>query len=300
MESGSFWIVTLLLIAATIFLFFYIWRSLHRARVIEDTPTAKIRSAHQGYVELEGEGELIATLPITAPLSHYQCLWYRFVVERKETRYSSKGNQTHWRKVHDGSCEEPFLLRDETGDCLVDPEGAEVTPTSKDVWYGHSEWPEPGSAPAGGGTQLLGLGKYRYTEERLMPGPVYALGQFKTFNSTGSVRDRTGELLREWKRDQAALLARFDSNNDGEIDVDEWNRARDAAGKEALREQVSRQAEPPTNMLIKTGDRRQPFLVSAFPQTNLASRYRNRARFSLAGTFVALAVLLWMLSVRWV
>ena len=34
-----------------------------------------------------------------------------------------------------------FLLDDGTGQCEVDPEGAQVYPQGGDVWYGHDEWP---------------------------------------------------------------------------------------------------------------------------------------------------------------
>ena len=36
----------------------------------------------------------------------------------------------------------PFILDDGTGQCLIDPRGAEVFPSATDVWYGSTEWPE--------------------------------------------------------------------------------------------------------------------------------------------------------------
>ena len=44
------------------------WRHVSHIRLIEDTPTAKIRSAPQGYVELEGTGKLMDGPPIIAKL----------------------------------------------------------------------------------------------------------------------------------------------------------------------------------------------------------------------------------------
>ena len=70
--------------------------------------------------------------------------------------------------------EAPFLLDDGTGQCLIDPRGAEVFPGATDVWYGSTEWPEV-RIPDGQGffgklaDLLLAGGRYRYTEYRLQP-----------------------------------------------------------------------------------------------------------------------------------
>ena len=41
------------------------------------------------------------------------------------------------------------------------------------------------------------------------------------------------QILREWKADKAQLLARYDRNGNGEIDMDEWEAARSDARREA-------------------------------------------------------------------
>ena len=50
---------------------------LRRTRHIEDVPTARVRSAHQGYVELIGTAHTMNGEPIIAPLSNTSCCWYR-------------------------------------------------------------------------------------------------------------------------------------------------------------------------------------------------------------------------------
>lgn len=52
----------------TLRLFYLGFRQLHRARLIEDTPTSRIRSAAQGYAELEGRAVALGD-PLYAPLS---------------------------------------------------------------------------------------------------------------------------------------------------------------------------------------------------------------------------------------
>ena len=66
-------------------------------------------------------------------------------------------------------------------------------------------------------TGLSQLGKnYRYTAERIVPGdPLYALGNFTTHGGAGvnfDFKQEVGELLREWKKDAATMLQRFDAN----------------------------------------------------------------------------------------
>ena len=49
------------LAAGSVYCCWRTWRYVNHIRLIEDTPTCKIRSAPQGYVELEGLGKLKVT-----------------------------------------------------------------------------------------------------------------------------------------------------------------------------------------------------------------------------------------------
>jgi len=178
---------------------------------------------------------------------------------------------------------------------VVDPDGAEVTPSVKETWYGSDD--SGGNWSPGG--QIFGMGNYRYTEERLLPGSVYAIGEFHTVNNAEApLNDDVAALLRQWKRDQAELVRRFDSNGDGVVDMDEWAKVREEATAQVLRERAHSAADPVTNVLRKPRHGRQPFLLSAFPQERLASRYRRLTTLSFAGTFAALGALLWIVTVR--
>ncbi|MEJ2141596.1 MAG: hypothetical protein P8Y24_04455 [Gammaproteobacteria bacterium] len=59
---------------------FGIFRNVQRARIIEDTPTSKIRSAAQGYVEIIGRGQYFNKSPVIAPLTLTECIWYSFEI----------------------------------------------------------------------------------------------------------------------------------------------------------------------------------------------------------------------------
>src|SRR3990172_5026880 len=85
------------------------WRHVSHIRLIEDTPTAKIRSAPQGYVELEGVGKLMDGPPIIAKLSGLPCVWYRYKIEEYITGGSN--DRHHWETIDKGESTETFWLQ---------------------------------------------------------------------------------------------------------------------------------------------------------------------------------------------
>lgn len=300
LDPAEYWIVVALAVAATVAAFWFGWRNWRRARLIEDAPTAKIRSAHQGYVELEGQGRLMDGEPVIAPLTSHHCLWYRYQIERKDTYHTKHGTQTKWTTVRQETSDNLFLLDDDSGRCVIDPDGAEITTDEKLCWYGDSEWPL--SAPLlGSGSAFVGTGRYRYTEWLMLEGqPLYAIGQFKTVAPAQmySVAEQTRDLIRDWKQDQAALLGRFDVNKDGRIDQDEWKIVRHSAKLHAQQELRERAQQPEIHILARPEDKRHPYLLSIYPQDQLTKRYRLRAYLSLAGFFLAGAAAAWLLQQR--
>lgn len=274
--------------------FYLIWRNYHRARVIEDTPTARVRSAPQGYVELQGRAGNLPERPLNAPLTGIPCVWFRFKVEREQHRGRSG---SRWSEVESGCSETPFLLSDQTGQCLVDPRRAEVTPGVKKTWYGRSR--RPGGRLRSGLPGLLTGGRYRYTEERIEAGDLYVIGWFDTLH--GNDRPLGEELsatLRRWKQDQPELLRRFDHNADGRIDEQEWQRARRTARREVLTERAGRSVMPATHIVRASRHGQHPYLISARSQSLLSRRFRRRALLALAGSLAGASLLAWMLAVR--
>ena len=74
-------VVVTTLVAGAAFSAYQAWRNLCVVRLIEDTPAAKIRSAPQGYVEIEGIGRMMDGPPIIAKVSGLPCVWYRYKIE---------------------------------------------------------------------------------------------------------------------------------------------------------------------------------------------------------------------------
>lgn len=206
-QNKDVWLGTLAAISALAFITWTL--SFRRARVIADTPTSKIASAAQGYVELVGRGHHHPGGPILSRVTGLPCIWYKFIIEQKN------GGKENWKEVNSGRSEESFILEDGSGRCLVDPEHAEVVTRRKDRWV---------------------KGDYRYTEWLILPqANIYAIGQLSTVggaNSNLDLRQDVSDLLVTWKHDKAKLLQRFDLDGDGEINEQEWMLARQQARRD--------------------------------------------------------------------
>lgn len=293
-HADEFWFWTLMLCGAALAAFFGVWRFYRRLQLVEDTPQSMVRSAAQGYLELAGVGKLMPGEPILGPLTRLRCVWWSYKVER----YMHSGRSSHWQTLKSEISGELFLMDDGTGQCVVDPDGAEVYPAAKDVWYGSSDWPESG--PALGGSRFGA--DYRYTEERMPEGgQIYALGYFHTQGppSAGDIDEDVRQQLAAWKKDQEWLIRQFDTNRDGQVDQQEWEAARQEARRLVLERERQNLNRPPLNVLSRTPlhDGR-AFILSTLPRKKLETRLRLYALACLIVFFLAGAVSVWLLQVR--
>lgn len=292
-------IVLMLTCAASLY---GIFRFFHRSRIIDDTPTSKIRSAHQGFIELEGIGRLMKGTPIISPLSKQQCLWYKYKIEHK-TSLNSKNN---WETVDSGISDNLFLITDDTGICVVDPEGAVITPSFAKTWYGSKQYHISDSGGFNGVLNIAGVStgsnNYRYTEKRIDVGEqLYVLGRFKSIGGRREKVDKKGEvreLLSKWKKTPNFLLARFDENGDGEIDLVEWQEVIKAAEQEVDNSFSERLLEPEIHTMSKPVDNRRPYIISVEGQETISKKYRWYSRGSIIGFFLSGMALAWVIGLR--
>lgn len=245
LESRNGWLICLSIMAAISIL---AWLSaLNRLRTIRDTPTSKIASAAQGYVELTGRGHPFGE-PLLGKLSLLPCLWYRYKIERQDS-------EKKWKTMDSGESDDSFILRDETGECVVDPEQAEIFTQHRDQWHD---------------------GDYRYTEWKLIEhDSLYVIGQFRTQGGSSlefNTREELNALLAEWKKDMPALLKRFDLDNNGTLDMQEWMLARSAAKREVAKLMREAQAQPDINIISRPREG-ELFLISNLDQEKLSRRY---------------------------
>ncbi len=287
------------LAAAAAFLSWRAVKAWRENRLVEDTAVSRIRSAAQGYVELTGHGLALPSAHSNAPLTGIPCTWWRYKIEELGRAGRSRG----WSVVDSGTSESPFMLDDGTGRCLVDPRGAEVFPRSKSVWYGPTPWPQV-RIPDGEGffgrlaDALIPGDRYRYTEHRLQEHEtVCALGAYRTLGgvSAEDPERAVAELLRGWKHDQRSLLERFDTNHDGVLQSEEWERARAAARREVTDRLRSQPPAPGYSVLSKPADGR-AFLLSASDGRSLAKRLRLGGLAAGAGAAGSAATLIWLLT----
>ncbi len=253
------WPVVLGLIGA---IGFFAWvGNQRRSRLILDTPTSRIASAPQGYVELTGRAKQAHDIPLLSKLTLLPCVWYRYIIEQE--RNDNKG----YNIVEQGTSDDTILIDDGSGQCFVDPDYAEVITRHKQVWK---------------------KGDCRYTEYLLSPlDTLYAIGEFTTLGGPNSNLDSKGDLnalLAEWKRDKARRHERFDLNKDGQIDPGEWELAVLAAKREVAKQHGEIRLKDGVHVLRKPGDGRL-FLLSNLPEENLARKYVLWGGFHLL-TFV--------------
>lgn len=282
MAALEFWLTAAAIAVAALFLLRGGTRAFWRLRTITDTPTARIRTAPQGCVELTGFAHPHQR-PVTSRLTSAPCVWFRYRIEKRQR----VGRGDKWVTVEEDASERAFLLDDGSGRCLVQPAGAHFRLNRRQQWLGSRR--DPRSRAASG---WLGFGsRYRFTEERIEEGdPVYLLGRFETPRRGPEERERLARaLLRVWKRDPAQL-GQFDTNGDGTVSIEEWEDARARAAELAERTEDRLSREPALSQVLDTGDPRHPFVISTVTEEALTSHLRWQA-FGLTAAFLALAVL---------
>jgi hypothetical protein len=260
-----------------VFLFFWGFRAWRLMRLIEDTPSSKVRSMPMGRVEVQGRAQGKAELE--AALTGTACVYYRYEIEQ-EVRTNKRRS---WRTVAKGdSAAWGLYLEDETGRVLVDPTGAQVdisrdwqqtspelTPRLQGVLAQH------GVDPSG----LLFRKKLRFSEWRIAPGdPVYVLGVAQERAGLAlERRRRITEKLAAIKSDPEAM-AHLDTDGDGKVDAEEWEVARQLVVHE-----VRIEGDEDRVAIARAPNGESPFYMSDRPEGHVLSTQRLRARGGVFG-----------------
>lgn len=273
--------------AGTIYAVYRLFVSLRRDRFAADTPLARIRSAAQGYVHLEGRAAPPPEGAITAPLSGMPCVWWDYKIERNQQAGTS--NRQEWRVIDRATSVAPFSLRDTDGECLVGPVGADVTPTSKETWYG--DMPRPVCLPGLSGRGWSPEREYRYTERVICPDAhLTVLGELRSRSMVESIEQAVGKIVVDWKQDQAALLAKFDRDHDGQLNAQEWEAVRAAARQQVEASLGTREARVSVVGQTTHGE---PFLIAPLDGKGLVIREKHRAALALTASVVLALLTAW-------
>lgn len=233
--------------------------ALKRYRVIADTPTAVVRSAAQGYVELTGECRPIGDAELLRFGKAPPCLWYLATIVEYDRGIGRRRAHTRFERSDD-----TFILQDHTGECVIDPEHAEVQSAHSTRWR---------------------EGNVYYKVDYLMPGDrLYAIGDMRTLRASDATIDRKADvcaLLRTWKQDRATLLQRYDGDGDGDIDLQEWQAAVTDAERAVDAEHREMRLAPGVDMMRAPADGR-PYILSNRDPGELRQRFKWWAWFHLA------------------
>lgn len=215
-----------------------------RYRLIVDTPTSRLSSSAQGYVELHGKAALpegegfrgLPHLPVTVWLPGY---------------------------VDD----QPFVLEDAYGSCLLYPQHAEIVTRTGD--------------------------NHLFLLHAIYPGQtLYALGELYTQRADNlqlERRERLAAVLAEWKHDHHQLLQNFDADGNGQIDPHEWQAVRNAA-EQWVADDIREQQRAPGTHVMDGATAGQLFLITNIPPEKLARRYGWASRLHLS---------CWLLTLCW-
>lgn len=97
--------------------FLHGFKSFRRKRLIENTPTAHIRSMAMGLVEINGK--VSGRSSLQAPFSGRPCVYWQVDIS------TSSNNGKYHKVVHRNESGQPFYIKDDSGVALVYPRGAE-------------------------------------------------------------------------------------------------------------------------------------------------------------------------------
>ncbi len=249
-------------------LFFKGFVRLRAARVVENTPTSKIRSVPLGSVEVIGS--VRTQEPQQGPLSGKPVAYYEVLVEE----YRRSKNHSRWVKVHREVSSEPFALDDETGQMLVLPDGAD-THLPVDYQYEAGSFadvpPQIESALEGWNIRrgFFGRGRLRFTERHLAAGDrvyVYGVAQERP-----DMRRKQAELVNDKLRDLKAdseTMRSVDIDRDGHVSQEEWDQARVGAVAEAY------EALQEDRIVIARGSSGEMFLISDHAEKALVRKLK--------------------------
>lgn len=259
------------------------FRLLRMKRLIENTPTSKVRSIAMGRVEVHGTAR--RQYALISPMSNIACIYYRLI------RYKRNYKNNWVISSISSSGHVPFWLEDETGRVSVDPNGAKIK-------SGHRQESFGGGSVAFGGAQGA---DEKWVEEIIYDGAlVYVLGEAQVKKSARLPRQqRRAAALRHIKQDTQKLTS-YDSNSDGRIDESEWQAVRDEVDDQLLREdlagnsQLKRQEDQV--VIKKPRHRGVPYMISeTASEAKLIRRYglTTGLLFTAAGACCLLTV--WLL-----
>lgn len=177
------------------------FNALSKKRLIENTPTSKIRSIAMGPIEIFGKVKISGDGHLITPLSNKQCVYYKYLVEE----YKRQGKHSRWVNIMSGTDKRHFFLDDGTGKVLVDSQDANIDlPKTYTISSGMFKSPPQEIinflvSNNRNHASFFGLNKQmRFTEWALFPGQeVYVFGTAddNPFTKDGSAQKNEDDIM---------------------------------------------------------------------------------------------------------
>ncbi len=292
LSPAEFNLFTLVLFIACAYLINRIYQTHQRYRFIQDTATSRIASAAQGYSEIKGTAELLPESYIQSPFSKRKCVWFQCKVEVKKT----SGKRNYWVEESNLISDEIFILRDDSGDCIVIPEQARVISSYHRVWHGSGLQAAHTAPETSSHFNFLAKGNYRFTESMIfVADPLYILGEFESIRKNpdeAAVKQQVEDLVQQWKIQPMRYLKPFDLDNNGKIQQQEWNRIRQHARTQVLQRYQQQQI----HTIKKPRETSLPFLISTRSEQELLIKKRLSLVLYLMLFFIISSLLIYMIT----
>ena len=141
-------------------------------------------------------------------------------------------------------------------------------------------------------SRYIGFGNYRFTEKLItVADPLYAIGLFKSIEKnthSNTLSKQVDDLLDQWKKNPKKYLKKYDVDNNGKIQKQEWTLIRQGAIAE-IRE---KQQQTFIHILKNTIEKNQPFIISVLSEKQLLTRKFRILSLYLVLFFIILIILI--------
>lgn len=243
-----------------------LWRGfkhMRTCRLIENTPTARVRSMAMGLVELNGKVEARSTM--TAPFSGRACAHWQVEIA---VRGKKRGG---WSVVHRNQSGNPFYIEDDTGVALVYPQGSDCR-----VRFGTDE--------ECSGFNLPEVYADYLREYPAAIGPLHRLAWLRFRERTLEDGMQVYVLGTAMPRSRAIVVS------EGE--------ALEATGTDGLGDRQRRERDYATAALVRQGENEKTFIISQESERDLAFGLKVKAVAMIwGGPLLALLGLAYWLNV---
>ncbi|AJF60262.1 MAG: hypothetical protein QT03_C0001G0772 [archaeon GW2011_AR10] len=120
--DGRVLIYAFVFLIGGIALFYFGFKWLREKLLIESIPTSKIRSLAMGIVEVFGEVIPAEDKLLRSPFTNKDCVYYEYSIQERR----GSGKNSRWVTIRHDKNFYHFFVEDETGEVLVDPDGANI------------------------------------------------------------------------------------------------------------------------------------------------------------------------------